>query len=229
MTMPFAKFESKAWPYRFKATLLVDRIVGGVPSDPGVAQKWLESKIVDNDDLIRKLVAETMVERGIGADEAVKEVDRLKHLNGFKRDDQGLYIEGRQVKAAIKEAGNIAGCSGKLPTGKKAWGVTGKGLMGFFAEHIFVEDDRIHLGVSEPAGIQQRFVFASGPTGRRTGIQYEEYVDEAKISFHVITDNKFTDEQWAMIWLTGQQQGLGATRSQGYGRYTVIEWGPDPL
>lgn len=31
-------------------------------------------------------------------------------------------------------------------------------------------------------------------------------------------------EQWAMIWLTGEQQGIGATRSQGYGRYTVTRW-----
>lgn len=59
---------------------------------------------------------------------------------------------------------------------------------------------------------------------RGTGIQYEEYVTDAVIGFTVLTDHKFTDEQWAMIWLTGEQQGLGATRSQGYGRYTVTEW-----
>ena len=27
-----------------------------------------------------------------------------------------------------------------------------------------------------------------------------------------------------MIWLTGEQQGIGASRSQGFGRYEVTGW-----
>lgn len=27
-----------------------------------------------------------------------------------------------------------------------------------------------------------------------------------------------------MLWLTGQQQGIGASRSQGFGRYEVVAW-----
>jgi hypothetical protein len=27
-----------------------------------------------------------------------------------------------------------------------------------------------------------------------------------------------------MLWLTGEQQGVGASRSQGFGRYEVIKW-----
>ena len=38
------------------------------------------------------------------------------------------------------------------------------------------------------------------------------------------TDWKFTDEQWAMIWLTGEEQGVGGSRSQGFGRYQVTRW-----
>jgi hypothetical protein len=46
------------------------------------------------------------------------------------------------------------------------------------------------------------------------------------IPFTVRTDWELSPEQWAMIWLTGQEQGIGASRSQGYGRYTVTKWEP---
>jgi hypothetical protein len=220
MTSVFAGYQQKAWPFRFTGTMLVSTIAGGTPTDKNVAEAWLKTKLADSDDLIREAVATTMAERGIPADEAVKEVDSLKHLNGFKRDpEHGLYIEGRQLKAAIKEAANVAGSAGKLPTGK-VWGATKKGLLGFVAEHIFVTEDRLYLGVSEPTGIMQRFVH----TFRGTGIQYEEYVEDAKVSFTVVSDHAFTDEQWAMIWLTGEQQGIGASRSQGFGRYEITSW-----
>lgn len=217
----FAKYAIKAYPYQFAGTLLVGRIAGGIPTDPKVAEGWIKTKLgASSDDVLRAQVAEVMVDRGITADEAATIVDTNRHLNGFKRDENGLYIEGRQLKAAIKEAASVAGAAGNLPM--KSWGQTKKGLFGFVAEHICVPEDKLHLGVSEPTGINQRFVH----TWRGTGIQYEEYVDNAEIHFTVMSDFAFTTEQWAMLWLTGEQQGIGATRSQGYGRYKVTKWEP---
>lgn len=219
MTSAFQKFRPAAWPFQYKGALRVDRICGGTPTDPKVAEGWLRTKLgVTSDALIQQQVAEVMAERGVTAEEAVAAVDQNRHLNGFRRDEQGLYIEGRQLKAAIKEAASVAAAAGKLPL--RAWGKTNKGLLGFVSEHVCVVEDRLHLGVTEPTGVGQRFVH----TFRGTGIQYEEYVDGAEIEFTVIADHPFTDEQWAMIWLTGEQQGIGATRSQGYGRYTVTHW-----
>jgi hypothetical protein len=220
MTSVFATYATKAWPHRFTGTLHVRTIAGGTPTDEKVAEGWLRTKLADKDDLIREAVAKTMAERGVNLDEAAKEVDSLKHLNGFKRDEQGLYIEGRQLKAALKEAASVAVASGKLNA--RGWGKTNKGLLSYLAEHVFVVEDRLHLGVAEPTGITQRFVH----TWRGTGIQYEEYVDDAKVDFTVVTDHEFTAEQWAMIWLTGEQQGIGASRSQGFGRYEVVRWEP---
>lgn len=218
-TSAFAKYQNQAWPHKFVGAMHVGRIAGGVPTDPKVAEHWIRTKLgASTDDLIRAQVAETMVERGVTAEQAVELVDATKHLNGFKRDELGLYIEGRQLKAAIKEAASVAAAAGKLPL--KSWGKTNKGLLGFIAEHVCVVEDRLHLGVFEPTGIEQRFVH----TWRGTGIQYEEYVDDAEFEFTITTDHDFTDEQWAMIWLTGEQQGIGATRSQGMGRYTVTRW-----
>lgn len=219
MTSVFASYMTKAWPHTYTATIRVHTIAGGTPTDEKVAEAWLKTKLTDNrDDLIREAVAKTMVERGITIDEATSEVDSLKHLNGFKRDTHGLYIDGRQAKAMLKEAVSVAVASGKLPA--RGWGKTNKGALAYIAEHVMVTDDRIHLGVTQPTGIAQRFVH----TWRGTGIQYEEYAEDVKLTFTVITDHDFTDEQWALIWLTAEQQGIGASRSQGFGRFEVVAW-----
>jgi hypothetical protein len=224
----FDKYKAKAYPFNFAVELLVGTIAGGTPTDPKVAESWLKTKLgLDKDAQIRAAVSEVMLERGVLADEAVEAISENKHLNGFRRDESGLYIEGRQVKAAIKEAANIRWPYPKTvwgPSGARAGGTKGEGRgkasSSFFAEHVFVQEDRIHLGVATATGVNQRFVH----TWRGNGIQYEEYVTDAKLSFTVATDHEFTAEQWAFLWLTGGENGIGASRSQGYGRYQVTRW-----
>jgi hypothetical protein len=219
MTSAFASYVNDAWPHRYTGTITVRNLAGGVPTDPKVAEGWLRTKVTDKDDLIQEMVAQTMVERGVTADEAVHIVDQNKHLNGFKRNANGLYIEGRQLKAAIKEAASVARATEKL---KSRWGSTNKGVLGFVAEHIMVVEDILQLNVSEPSRVLQSF--PKNPRTGQTGIQYTEIIDEAVFDFTVISDHKFTDQEWAMLWLTGEQQGIGASRSQGFGRYEVTRW-----
>lgn len=214
----FADYRAEMFPYRFSGQLLVGTIAGGTPTDPNVAESWIRTKLGATDDLVRQMVAEAMVDRGVTADEAAEQVAMIKHLNGFRRDEQGLYIEGRQLKAALKEAASCAVAAGKL--NGRGWGKTNKGLLSYLAEHVFVIEDRLHLGVTEASGINQRFVH----TFRGSGIQYEEYVTDAKVDFTVMADHDFSERDWAAIWTSGEQQGIGASRSQGYGRYEVTRW-----
>lgn len=224
MTMGvFAKYEKQAWPYQFRVKMIAHHIQGGVPSNPAVIEGWLKSKLAAKDDLLRQMVAEVMVEREVSAEQAVNEVI-LKSLNGFRRNGMGLYVGGYQVKAAIKEAASVARAADKIPA---RFGTTNKGVQGFVAEHIFVIEDAIQLGVSEPDGIDQSFVHSTGPQGPQHSIRYNEYVEKAELEFHVETDYKFSDKEWAMIWLTGERQGIGAARSQGNGRYEILEWEPN--
>ena len=230
----FSDFEDTVFKYQYSGQLTVKQIAGGTPSDPNVAEGWIRTKLgMDKDELLRTMVAEAMVARGITSEEATEEVSKNKHLNGFKRDDKGLYIEGRQLKAALKEAASVAVAAGNLDA--RGWGKTNKGLLAYMAEHAFVLEDRLWLGVQdesriglpvekyhqEPSGVSQRFVH----TFRGSGIQYEEYVDQAVIDFTVISDHDFeAKDGWKKIWVTAQQQGIGASRSQGYGRYSVTRW-----
>lgn len=217
----FDKFQSDAWPYRFKGRLRAGKIMGGTPSDPKVAEGWLKAKLLKggSEAALQEATAQLMLDRQItDPQEAITAVNELKHLNGFKRNEHGLYVEGRQLKAALKEAASVAVAAGKLDL--RGWGKTSKSLVNFLAEHVFVLEDLLPLGVTEPTGVEQRFVH----TYLGSGIQYEEYVLDAEIDFTVVTDFNFTEREWAIIWLTGSMQGLGASRSMGFGRYEILQW-----
>lgn len=164
-----------------------------------------------------------------------KSAEEMAGLNMFKRVERGLahagalHIEGRQIKAALKEGAQVAANAGKIPTGK--WGdpdnaTYKKGLKGWLPEHVFVPDTTVPLfrmdgtPVMDPDGILTKFVH----THRGDAIAFEEFVLNAVVTFMVKTDVEISREHWGMIWLTSQDQGLGASRSQGYGVYTILEW-----
>lgn len=231
MASPFTRYQKKAYPYLFAGRIKISSIAGGTPTSQKTAEGWIRSKFEEKDDTIRRMVAETLVERGVKPDdasgdaveEAISTVVENQHLSGFKRNPNGLYIEGRQLKACLKEAASVAANSGKLRA--KGWGKPDnenykKGIKAWFPEHVFVKEDILNLGATEPTGIAQRFIH-----GRHgSAIQYEEYVENAVIEFTVETDYDFEKSEWAALWLTAEQLGLGASRSQGYGRFKVTEW-----
>jgi hypothetical protein len=247
----FDQYQGFSYPWRFKGTLHIPQLVGGIPFNPNIAKGWIETALKGKDnseERIREMIAETMVELGVSKEEAVEEVNRRKNLNGFKRErcrncpDTGafctegehpLYWEGRCLKAAIKEAVSVAVSAGKLEM--QGWGVTRKWLTKFMPEHVFVPEQRLYpvtctcdqedkkgSSILTPTDVLQQFVHVQG----KSAVEYQEYLADVDIEFTVKTDFDFTEEQWAMIWTTGENNGVGASRSQGYGTYTVTRWEP---
>lgn len=226
----FEEFVAETWPFQYKAVLQFVDIAGGVPSDPKVAEGWIKSKAKDpnKEDRIRTEVAKLMEERKLTEDEAAAELNNLKNCNGFRKDPVTgqLYIEGRQVKAALKEAVSVAVAAGNLEARK--WGTTNKGAISFAAEHIQVLTEQVFLtnldgsAVKTPTKVLQ--TFPVNPITKQTGIQYTEVCEDVLAEVVITTDTEYKKEHWAKIWLTGGLQGLGASRSQDHGRYKVISW-----
>ena len=220
----FDRYQEDVYKYRFDCELSVGNLHGGVPTDAKVAESWIRTKFDEKDDIIRDLVRQTMIDRGLDPSEPVDTATmdsliadsvKTRQLSGFYRhpDTGELCIRGRHVKAMIKEAANIA-------YAKERWGPTKKGTRSFFAEHVFVVEDWITLGRSVPDGVDQRFV----STWRGTGIQYDEFVEDVTVGFTVVTDHKFTAKEWGVLWVIAERNGLGAARSQGYGTFSVERW-----
>jgi hypothetical protein len=228
----FADLEPAAWPYKFSGTLHLGAIAGGTPSDPRIVESWLKSRLVPAPDAaeLQQTTAMIMKERNIDLDTAIAEIARVRHTNGFKRDSElGMYVEGRHLKAALKEAVSVTVASPEAKLNVRFWGTTRKFLTTYFPEHVFITEDVLYLRSAttgqpfhEPTEIRQSF-----PVNARihqTGIQYTEIIRDALLDFTVLTDHPFTRLEWGMIWNTGMYQGLGAQRSQEIGRYKVIRW-----
>lgn len=212
---------------RYQATLVVhDKLIGGVPKDPDTIKKWIESRINEGADLaLQEVINETVLEMGgeppIG--EMLDAVARkLEGGNGFKQFDGQLVYEGRCMKAAIKEAANVAYPGTDFP-GKPA-GIR-KGLMRMLAERVFVEDNYIGLGVSVPSGTEQRIKHIITPQGPRSAINVVDYVEQPKLSFTVaVLDDCIKPEVWLRLWQCAEQIGIGADRARSDGRFDLLGW-----
>ena len=240
--------DTKIFNYWRVRIQLENKLVGGVPKDPKTIEGWLRTKLdtKGNDKEHRLALLSTMQEIGLETtgdetlDELVEmentyrdvisgEVTKLKHTVGFKKDSDGLNIKGRQVKAALKESSNI------MFGGERA-GPTRKGFKNYVAERVIVVEDVIHLNREAPDGLETITGHVPSPQGPKSTLTNYEYVERPILTFHikelkVMQKSKdgqpaLTDDQWRYIWSCAEQQGLGAVRSQGHGRFEVIEWEP---
>jgi len=214
---------------RYEARLVFrDKLVGGVPKDPRLIEGWLRSKAGINDDAeVRQAMLRTLTELGAEVkaemtfDDLVlasQAVAGLKQTTGFKVGSEGLYVEGRQVKAMLKESTNVL-------FGGERWGATKKGPRAFLAERVFVEPDKLWLGVREPAGVELMIGHVTGATGPRSTLGYHEYVERPTLRFRVlVVRDCITAAQWGDVWVHAQENGFGAMRSQGFGRFYLREW-----
>ena len=137
-THPFAKYAADAWPYRFRWAARVTDLHGGTPRNPDVVRSWLAAKAGWTDEQqidaeVAKIFAldPEAPDEQVAAEAAGNLADR--RVNGFRRDEHGLYLEGRCLKACIKEGASIARATLKIG---KRWGDTGKGVHAFVAEHV---------------------------------------------------------------------------------------------
>lgn len=210
--------------YRVTATF-TGRVMGGVPQKPDVIEGWLRTKmgVTDEEELamiLRRTLAELGKEPPAGATlgdlfAASEEIAAERNGNTFRRDGNGLYLAGYQFKAMLKENTNI------LYAGSR-WGVTKKGPKSFLAERVFVEEDRIYLGRTEPDGTHLQLGQVSGPQGPRSTLTYYDYCTQPEIAFTVKSLNDCIEpQQWKAILTLAQDNGIGAIRSMGYGRFRV--------
>jgi hypothetical protein len=214
---------------RYAARLVFrDKLLGGVPRDPKLIEGWLRSRagLTDGDE-VRQVMLRTLSELGVDADasmtfeqleQASEAVAARKQTTGFKVGERGLYVEARQVKAMLKESTNVV-------FGGERFGPTRKTGKPFVAERVFVEPDQLWLGVTEPAGVEMTIGHVFSPTGPRSIVGYHEFVQNATLEFRVLTMRDcLTPEQWADLWVHAQENGLGALRSQGFGRFYIEQW-----
>lgn len=215
---------------RYHAEIQVrERLVGGIPKDADTIKQWLKARLELDDRAIIELANETSaaMEESSGerptADALLDALVIQSGGNGFKRADGQLVYEGRCMKAALKEGANVAFPGVRWPG--KPEGVK-KGLMRYLAERVFVEEDVIPLGVSEPthAGVE-RIKHVITPQGPRSAINVVDIVDKPLLAFTVrVLDDCLDQKVWARVWETLEEIGIGADRARSDGKFDLVAW-----
>jgi len=200
----------------------VREVVGGIPKNPEVIKAWIMSRAKRSGKTeaeARKLVEKVCEE--VDADEEAE-----KTWVTFKKDDKGLYLEDRNVKAMFREAFNVLG----LFQGKGAVARRQLFQHGFVIKPYRIHFERNGEPIKEPDGYHERTIHVMTMLGPRSALKREDYIKPpARISFEVwivkqnrdvITEQHLRDA----LEVASEAIGLGASRSQGFGRFKVLKF-----
>jgi hypothetical protein len=81
------------------------------------------------------------------------------------------------------------------------------------------------LPFTEPSEVETFIGHVTGPQGPRSNLTLVQVVRNASLHFTVKSmDDSIDSDQWLLILLSMQENGVGAMRSQGYGRLDFLRW-----
>jgi len=195
------------WIY-FEAQIQIrDRLVGGYPKNVNAEEAMLRARGLE------ELIPEKVVPTDPEAVAVLKQAEIDKTWVGFKTTPEGKpYLEARNVKAMLKEGANVI---------KTIVGVTN--LKSKLAERVFVEPPMLML-VDTPLSNDSRVVHAMTLMGPRTAIKKYDFCQEPLLTFtmRVLNDGVVNERILRSILEYGQENGLGADRSQDAGKYDLV-------
>jgi len=226
----------KMWN-RARVTLSIrERVCGGIPKDQKLIEGWVAANMPEvSAEKQAKLVAKTAAELPAATEEKAE-----KMWTTFKvaKPDGYIFIEGRQIKAMLKESANILRealiTSEKSEKGKDKAAEKAKSrftaIRSKVAERLFVEEDRVVFDrngkrLTEPDGSEERAIHVMTAQGPRDALKRTDFVAApATISFHLkwVNDSVVDIELVKIFFEHACENGLGADRSQGNGRFAVV-------
>lgn len=195
----------------------LDDIAGGLPADPRLVDAWQQAnwkksaKLLSTDPQTPEEAAERTLE-------LLEGIPEEKGFTVFPREHgtDRLCVEGRQIKAMLKESANIM--KGLLPVNGKVIPLRSK-----LAERVFVVERLIPFDpeTKEPDDVIERAIHVMTAQGPRDAIKRSEIVRNRSIhcTLKVLNDRMFTPTLLRSLLDHAQENGMGADRSQGYGRF----------
>lgn len=241
------QFEEKLFD-EYKVTLDLVDIAGGIPANPEMIKKWIDVRNAELNEAERQRLADATKEE---LPEIADEIES-RSWTRFKYDEAGPYIEGRIVKSALKENGNILK---NILTSVKKRKVTKKkdgdkpqesdkteieaefekvkgypALKKKISECVFIVEDKIHLqrngvNVSSDVPVEERPVHAFTPQGHINALKRTDVLRDVTINFTVrlAKTGAVTEEALFASLAYIVHNALGTDRSQGRGRGKDID------
>jgi CRISPR/Cas system CSM-associated protein Csm4 (group 5 of RAMP superfamily) len=204
-----------------------DKILGGIPKDPEIIKGWLtaRAKKTRTAQEIKELAEKIAQEVKSKSDEEEYSKEEEKTWTTFKSDKIGIYLEERQIKALLREAASTLRLTAIA------------GLRDLINHGVFTHPDKIHFCnkngfIRKPDAYIEDVGHVMGPRGPRSILKRADYLEKPKISFelwvarslHTKREDPLTKDRLYKMLILGQNIGLGANRSQGYGKFNLIKF-----
>lgn len=206
---------------------ILDRIDGGTPKDPNLIEGWIKAKTGFDDARTAEIVAEHKLDPDKAAALLLEERKDAQWC-GFRRDAIGHFIETRQLKAMMREALTNVGFAKKRRGSRNVMqhGVEVRGHKG--GPKVYLTD---HEG--QPLGdpmTEERPIHVQTPQGPRSALTKTDYFGPGTTVLFEIwvlgvpsQEERSLNRQQVVDMLTfAQQNGIGANRSQGSGKFRVV-------
>lgn len=218
-----ARFDSSGLYDRYAVAIQVrDRIVGGMPRNPELIASWVQATRPDGEAEDPAKTAALIQEDAELIVNAVAE----KMWTGFpEHSELGLFLPTRQVKALLKQSASVLGITKKK-----------RGSKQILAEGLEVKAktdprDRLYFGKKKADGTEEKAIHVMTAQGPRSALKRFDYVLEPRFEFeiwvlktHAQETRHIGEEELVAILQHAQENGLGASRSQGEGKFDVVEF-----
>lgn len=219
-----------------------DRVLAGVPKNDQVLDYFMNARHMsdkDKDDLKARIDAGTL---------SAEEKDEVKNTSWcqFEKNKAGeLVLWHGNVKAMLREIFVTLGLTQKRPNLKKKKGETeeaaalekgpsagGKQTLQH-AVHVEGLAGALHLPflvggspVKEPSGSLDKVKHITDAAGKRSALGRHDYLDQPELDVILKwpRESVFTEVEFKQALAVCQDDGLGACRSQGFGKFDVIAY-----
>ena len=218
-----------------------DKVLGGLPKGGNPLDFWMELKNMSDDE---KVEFKTRLKAGTVSAEELEEIKDASCCV-FERDtEKCLVMWHGNLKAALREAFVTLGKTqmrgaGEVvvveePVKKDDEKIKTKvpkcgGGRQTLQHGVHVEPLRIRLlrkgkPITEPDGVENRVKHVTGPTGPRSALGQYEMLLCPEMKFTVLWPAKgcFKREDIEEVLVFIAQNGAGASRSQGYGKFEIL-------
>lgn len=223
-----AKAQSEHWRTLRVTIRFREWLLAGKPASLDAAEKMLKARGLEDQ-------IEALPEEATARAEKAEEV-MLEGLCEFHRrpgklgpdGKEGIWYPSNHIKAGVKENWSVLGLRNEI-----------RGSRGAIAEGLFVyavttpeqpSDDRDWIWLGEgPKAQHTAIAHTMSPKGPVHSLKRHEYVQGVTFSFDVsiarvlLEQDKIPDEKFADMLVHFGEHGMGACRSQGFGKFDVLE------
>ncbi len=189
---------------KYRVSLRVrERVVGGIPKREDLIEPWLQGRGVPEE--ARKEMAEEVKKEVI-----TEETERV--WTTFKgNEDEGYYIEGRQIKAMLKDSARGSFATKKIPA-----------LLSKLKHGLEITPARIVLS-EKISGAEEKPISVITAKGPRTSLKKYDYITQPRVVFDLLVGNPdLTKEVLTFLLEYAEKfEGIGASVSQGEGKFDI--------